>query len=149
MGERKYRIMLLCLGTLLCQLFFISCVLQKRIKISNCTIENKKILIHLDCKQFSQKINEAIIENEYDYLVFEKEDIFNQISKNQITVELNCANKTLKTNQEYELHLLFSGGYVTAKFFIGNPIEKIPECFPCNPEKIRIIILDESFSIGI
>ena len=103
----------------------------------------------MDCKQFSQKINEAIIENEYDYLVFEKEDIFNQISKNQITVELNCANKTLKTNQEYELHLRFSGGYVTAKFFIGNPIEKIPECFPCNPEKIRIIILDESFSIGI
>ncbi len=150
MGKRKYRLIIICLSNFLFHSVLISCVLQKKINITNMSIENNKITINLNCKNFAQKINEVIIDNDNDYLVFEKEDIINKITKNTITVELNCTNKTLNTNNEYTLHLRFSGGYAVAKIFIGNPIEKIPDIFPCNDyEKIRIIILEQSSVIGI
>lgn len=147
MGKRKYRIALICLGILLLQT---SCIFHKKINISSVSLVDEKISIILNCNNFIPNINEVIIENEDEYIIFEKECINEKITKKQKTVELNCANKKIKTNQEYVFYLRFSGGYAIAKIFIGNPLKKIPEIFPCkNYEEIQVIILDESFAIGI
>lgn len=149
MGTKKYRITTISFTWFLFLLLVISCGLKKRINIINCSLGNDKIKVKLECQNFSQKINEAIITNNNDYFVFEEDDIYNVIDKEHIEVELNCSNKEIKMNQEYKITLHFSGGYVSAKIFLGNPIEKIPEIFPCNDfEHIQIIVLEKTSLIG-
>ena len=149
MGTNKYRLTTITFICFMFSLLVLSCVLKKSINITNCFLENKKIRINLECQNFSQKINEAIIKNNNDYFVFENDDIYNIVNKENIEVELNCSNKEIKTNQEYTMTLHFSGGYVSAKIYFGNPIEKISKIFPCEDfEHIQIIILEKTSLVG-
>lgn len=146
MGKRKYRVIFLFFAVFL----FFGCVQTKSMTISSCSIQKESIRINIDCLNFNQRINEASLTNDEYYYVFDMEDIDCKQSNNQVLVKLNCSDKKIKTNQEYRLTLRFSGGYVYANIFLGNPIKKIRENYPCEDfEHIQILIFDQSAIIGV
>lgn len=145
MGKRKYRVIL---SFFVFMLF--GCIQTKSITISNCLIQKESIEININCSNFDQRINGVSFTNDECYYIFEKEDIDCKLSNNQASIKLNCSNKKIKTNQEYRLTLRFSGGYAYANIFLGNPIKKIGENYPCeDSEHIQILIFDQSAVIGI
>lgn len=150
MGKREYRILVISIAIFLTLCAVIFFVLHKKINIESITITKETICINLKCKNFSQNINEAVLENDNQYFIFEKNDIDCKITNTQMIVVLNCANKTIHLNQQYKLMLKFSGGYVTAKLILKNANERNDNTFPCEDyETVRIVILDESSVIGM
>lgn len=149
MGKKQYRVIYIWMGILSVQLLIFSCVLKKNISIASFSIEKDAIRINLDCRNFSQKITEVIIENNDDYYVFEDDDICNIITDRQAEIILDCSCKTLKTNKKYKVSLRFSGGFTSATVFLENSVET-GGTFPCEDfEHIQILILDKSTLIGI
>ena len=146
MGKRKYKLMM----HLLVLVLLISCKLHKSISISEMLFDKENIKIILTCNNFFQTINEVIIMNENNYYVFERNDLFQEKDGGTIEISLDCSDKKIKTNSEYEIVLNFSGGYVTAKFFLGNPIKNIEDYFPSkNYGTIKVLVFDKSSQIGV
>ena len=139
MGKKQYKIKFFFIILFLLSFLVISCRFRKKISIIDCYIENEIIQIKLECENFSQKINEVILQNNDDYYVFEDEDICNVIDDEFILVGLKCAEKKIKINKEYRLSLRFSGGYAAAKIYFEDPKDIIEEV---------INILEKSSLIG-
>lgn len=145
MGNRKVRLIFFLSLDLVMLFFFNSCIYYEELVMENYTIEKESIKISFDCTNFKREIKEVTLENENSYYVFEDNDLSSEIYNNKLYLRIDFSEKEIKSNHEYLMTLRFSGGYKYIKIFLGNPISKISEIYPCDDfQNIRIIVLEQS-----
>lgn len=101
-------------------------------------------------KHYFPSIRDVWFESDDCHLFFGDEDISIKKYEDKMEILLNFSGKSIKTNQEYEVLMHFSGGYAYANIFFENPVKEVGEFYPCeNYEDIRIAILKKGYAIGI
>jgi hypothetical protein len=133
-------------------LFIIAtCYANEKMEISNCHLNEDSIIVEIDLENvivydiMDVRINYC---NIIKSILFEPEEIIYTKTNTNITIRLDIKNKILYTNEEAELIIKISGGFINGRIFIGNPISRIEPfyIFPSNAyERVRIIILNQYY----
>ena len=145
MGSRKLLILLLLLIPL------ISCYANKRILIKNCVLTENSMIIEVDLENvIIYRITGIYIDykNIPKSITFEPEEIEYDKTDSKIVINLNLENIVLYINEEAELIIKISGGFIVGDIFIDCLIsEAEPFYFFPNEiyERLRIIILDQYY----
>jgi predicted RNA-binding protein len=145
MGSRKL------LAFFFSLIFIFSCHANEKIFISNCVLTENSLIIEISLEGV---IIYDITDVRIDYknisrsILFETEEITYDKTDSEITINLALTNKILYTNEEAEMRIKISGGFIMGDVFIGNPISKIDSfyVFPSKAyEKVRIILLSQHY----
>ena len=145
MGSRKLLVFFLLF------IFTISCSAKEKIFISNCMLSENNLIIEVNIENV---IIHNITDVRIDYkniskaIIFEPEEITYDKTDTKIIINLSLDNKVLYTNEEAEMRIRISGGFITGDLFIGNPISDIETyyLFPSNAyQKVRVIVLNQYY----
>jgi hypothetical protein len=150
MGSRKLLIVLI---------FFVFssiCYANDEVQIINCVLTEDALVVEIVIKNIIiYKITDVHIDykNISKSVLFEPEEIkYNRETNTKIVINLSMTDKFLYTNEEAELCIKISGGYIIGDIFIGNPISKIEPfyTFPSKAyERVRIIIMKQRYNYRI
>ena len=135
--------------------FYSSCFANRKIYLSDIILTENSLIIEIDLKNVTiYNIKDVRIDykNISKAVLFEPEEIMYNKTKSNITINLNLNDKVLYTNEEAEIYIQISGGFIVGHIFIGNPISNIEPyyIFPSQEyESVKIIILNQSYSYRI
>lgn len=133
----------------------ISCSPKKEVSIKNFQLNANGFSIDLDLKNVSIT---KVLDVRMDYpdgsnsLYFDNEKIKIRQKESGLIIELDAKNMKLVVNETVQLSIKIPGGFIEAKFFIGNQVGDVKPyyLFPAETfDDVRIIILKQYSYIQI